>query len=105
MVAKYTEAQVTDMIEKYQAGVPVAEIATHVGQSVRSVIAKLAAVKVYQSKAKTTTKSGRVTKMELVNRIAYNLGVSAESFANLDGVPKETLEALEAAINKVCFDK
>jgi hypothetical protein len=73
-------------------------IATAVGKSTRSVVAKLSREGVYVSKAKAKTEV-RVTKDELVARIAEHIGVPEETIDSLEkataGTLKIVLDALE----------
>lgn len=93
----YSEAQVREIVEAYKAGTAVETIAEAVGKSVRSVVAKLSREGVYQAKAKASG-TGRVTKSDLVNRVAAAVGVDAQT---LDTLTKASHEALEALANAV----
>ena len=55
--ANYSEDQVTSIVASYKAGESLENIAASVGKSVPSVRAKLAALKVYVSKAKSEAKT------------------------------------------------
>lgn len=88
----YTAEQTTAAIEAYAAGKTVEAIATELGKTVRSVIAKLSREKVYV--AKTAPKAGRVTKAMLISAIAVKFGVTDEALESLEKASKEALEVL-----------
>jgi hypothetical protein len=102
---RYTEDQVARMTEAYTAEATQATVealATELGRSTKSVVAKLAQLGLYQSKAKAK-KAGtaKVTKAERAEALAYRLGVAeadraevAKALATLTG---KVLEALETA--------
>lgn len=89
-VVQYTPEQTQSILEQYAAGVTVEAIATAVGKSARSVIAKLSREGVYQAKAKASA-SERVTKAQLIDLIAARLGVPAEKLESLEKATKEAL--------------
>jgi len=93
----YTEAQVATLVAEYKAGTTVEALAETLGKSVRSVVAKLSREGVYVPKTKAAG-TGRVTKSDLVNRVATAVGVDA---ATLDTLTKASHEALEALANAV----
>lgn len=88
----YTPEQTTQAVQEYVAGTTVEAIAEMLGKSTRSVIAKLSKEGVY--KAKTATKTARVTKAMLIAAIAVKFQVSEESLESLEKATKETLEIL-----------
>lgn len=90
-VVNYTAEQTAQVLEMYQAGTAVEQIATAMGRSARSVIAKLSREGVYQSKSKA--KAGtRVTKAMLVAKIAEAVGVEAVKLESLEKASHEALE-------------
>lgn len=91
-IVSYTAEQTAKAVADYTAGVTVEVIATELGKSVKSVIAKLSREKVYVPKA--TAKTSRVTKAMLISAIAVKFGVEAEALESLDKASKETLEIL-----------
>ena len=93
----YTEAQVQQVVEAYKAGTAVETIAEAVGKSVRSVVAKLSREGVYVAKAKAKGE-GRVTKADLVTKVAQAVGVDAVALESLSKASYEALEALAAAV-------
>ena len=96
----YTEAQTLQVVQAYQAGESVEAIATQVGKSVRSIVAKLAREGVYVAKTKQAG-NARVTKAEMVAKIAAATGAELEVLASLE---KATHEALEVLVAKLQWD-
>jgi len=97
----YTEEQTTLMVEKYSTEPTmetVQELAEKFSKTPKSIIGKLSREGVYK-RAVYKSKSGElpVTKVELVNNIAENLGVEVESLVGLEKSPKSTLKTLEVA--------
>lgn len=88
----YTPEQTAQMISDYQSGVTVESIATTLGKSVRSVVAKLSREKVYVAKT-YTTKTGEtvVKKDEFADFIAQALGLTE---ADADSLTKANKTAL-----------
>ena len=91
--AQYTPEQATQMVEQYTQGVTVEAIATTMGKSVRSVIAKLSREGVYKPKAKASG-AQVVRKAQLIEAIAARLDVPAERLESLEKATKEALELL-----------
>ena len=92
----YTPEQTKLIVEEYQSGTPVEQIAEMLGKSTRSIVAKLSREGVYVAKAKQAVP--RVKKSELVERIAASVGVPSELFESLE---KANLEVLEHLANKL----
>ena len=97
----YTEEQTTYMVDTYSKEPnmeTVLRLAEQFGKTTKSIIGKLSREGVYK-RAVYTSKSGElpVTKVELVNNIAENLGVEVESLAGLEKSPKSALKTLELA--------
>lgn len=93
----YTPAQTLDLVNRYKSGEAVETIATTMGKTTRSVVAKLSREGVYQ--AKTATKGqARVKKSELVDQLARFCGVAPEVFDSLEKANHDVLEALVAKI-------
>lgn len=95
-IVNYTADQTAEIIVAYLAGQTVEAIASSLGKSVRSIVAKLSREKVYI--AKTKASSNRVTKVEMVGRIAAFVGVEAAQLASFE---KASHEALELLLEKV----
>ena len=88
----YTPEQTQLIVNEYQAGTSVEQIAQLVGKSTRSIVAKLSREGVYRSKTKAA--APRVKKSELVERIAQAVGVPSELFESLEKANLEVLEQL-----------
>ena len=101
MGMNYTEIDTAFMVEKYSAE-PTMEtvqyLAEKLGKTTKSIIGKLSREGVYK-RAVYKSKSGElpITKVELVNNIAENLGLEVESLVGLEKSPKATLKTLEVA--------
>lgn len=89
MVEAYTAEPSRETVEK---------LAEKLEKSIKSIIGKLSREGVYQ-RAAYKSKSGDdpVTKMELVNNVAENLGIEIDDLFGLDKSPKAALKALELA--------
>jgi len=96
-VENYSAEVSKELVERYVAGETVEALASAFGKSVKSVVAKLVREKVYVSKEKA--KVARVTKADLVAKVAEALGVSKEVLASLEKGTHEALEALESAVH------
>ena len=94
----YTAEQTEQLVKGYAEGFSVEALATSMGKSVRSVIAKLSREGVYVAKGKTATASERVTKAMLIDQIAASLEVSAEKLESLEKATKEALALVALAI-------
>jgi len=92
----YTPEQTKMIVEQYQSGTPVEQIAEMLGKSTRSIVAKLSREGVYVAKSKQA--QPRVKKSELVERIAAAVGVPSELFESLE---KANFEVLEHLANKL----
>jgi hypothetical protein len=97
----YTEEETKYIVEQYNAVSTmetVQDLAEELGKSTKSIIGKLSREGVYK-RAVYTSKSGAVpvTKVELVNNIAENLGIEVENLVGLEKSPKTALQALERA--------
>ena len=97
----YTEEVTAFLVEKYTEN-PCMEtvvlLAAKYDKTIKSIIGKLSREGVYQ-RAHYTSKSGKapITKVELVNNIAENLGIEVESLVGLEKSPKAALKELEQA--------
>lgn len=97
----YTAEQTTQIVNLYAEGVTPEAIAAQVGKSVKSVISKLAAEKVYQAKSKGTTKAKAQTKADLIAKIAAELGI--DELQKLESLNKATSETLQLLVEKLSF--
>lgn len=93
----YTEALTKELVDRYVAGETVEALASALGKSTRSVVAKLSREGVYKSKAKTSTVA-RVKKADLVDTLAAACGVAPEVFESLEKANHDVLEALVAKL-------
>lgn len=97
----YTEEETKYIVAEYEKAPTietVGELAEKLDKSTKSIIGKLSREGVYK-RAVYTSKSGAVpvTKVELVNNIAENLGIEVENLVGLEKSPKAALQALERA--------
>ena len=91
----YTAEQVETLVAGYKAGETVEALAVALGKSVRSIVAKLSREGIYVAKVKTAAE-GRVTKADLIEKIAAKFGVESEKLDSLEKATKEALEILAA---------
>ena len=93
----YTEALTKELVDRYVAGETVEALASALGKSTRSVVAKLSREGVYKSKAKASGVA-RVKKADLVDKLADACGVAPEVFESLEKANHDVLEALVARL-------
>lgn len=93
----YTAEQTAKAVEMYQAHETVETIATALGKSVKSIVAKLSREKVYVAKARTSNQAG-ATKADLVAQIAQSLGISEDAAGSLEKATREVLQALASTL-------
>ena len=99
----YTPEQTAKMVADYAAGITVEAIATELGKSVRSIVAKLSREKVYKAKTyKTKTGEAVVKKDEFADSIAAALGLSE---ADADSLTKANKTALKAIAEFIKAEK
>lgn len=91
----YTDEQVATLVEGYKAGETVEALASKIGKSVRSAVAKLSREGVYVAKTKAAGEA-RVTKADLIEKIATKIGVESTKLESLEKATKEALELLAA---------
>lgn len=109
----YTEDTVARLVEAYtsaedEAGraAVVKDFAEDLDVSEASIRGKLVAEGVYVAKAKAAKgASDRVTKADLVGKIAEAMGVSVDSVASLEKATKSTLESLVKFVGQSVFLK
>lgn len=88
---KYTAEQVEALVAGVAEGKTVEAMAAEMGKSVRSVVAKLAQMKLY--KAKETAKAEvRMTKAQMVTEMEIMLELSLGTLASFAKADKEALE-------------
>ena len=91
----YTPEQTAKMVADYTNGVTVEQMATELGKSVRSIVAKLSREKVY--KAKTyVSKTGEavIKKDEVADYIGEALGLGEADVESLTKANKNALKAI-----------
>ena len=93
-MVNYTPEQETQIVDQYQAGMTTDEIATMLGKSVKSVVAKLSRLGVYKAKNKVSGVSDRVTKADLVALIEGRYAVEPGTLAEMEKLTKATLMVL-----------
>lgn len=91
----YTAEQTAELVAAYQAGEAVEAIASKLGKSVRSIVAKLSREGVYKTK-EAKAGEARVTKADLIAKIAEAKGVDVAKLESLEKATKEALEILVA---------
>jgi hypothetical protein len=89
----YTPEQEAQLVDQYQAGMSTAEIATMLGKSVRSVVAKLSRLGLYKAKSAKVSEA-KTTKADLVAVIEGRYAVEPGTFAELEKLTKATLLVL-----------
>ena len=90
MVSAYTESPSRETVE---------ELAESLDRSVKSIIGKLSREGVYRREVYVSkTGESPITKVEIVNNIAENLGIESRSLAGLEKSPKAALRNLEKAV-------
>ena len=96
VIIKYTPETTKKLIEDYQAGVTVPELADALQVPERSIIAKLSSLGVYQKK-KYLNKRGEVPtkKASHIERIAELLNCNLELLESLEKVNKHVLLLIE----------
>lgn len=101
-MSNYSEEQTNMLVGAYldqPTRETVEELAEHLGRSVKSIIGKLSREGVYRREVYVSkTGESPVTKVEIVNNIAENLGVESRSLAGLEKSPKAALRNLEKAV-------
>ena len=89
----YTPEQTVKMVADYQAGVTVETIATELGKTVRSIVAKLSREKVYVAKTYVSKSGEAVIKKDTVaDYIGEALGLTE---ADTDSLTKANKTALK----------
>ena len=88
----YTPEQTTKMVADYLAGVTVEAMATELGKSIRSVVAKLSREKVYKAKTYVTKTGEAVVKKDAVaDYIGQALGLTEADTESLTKANKVAL--------------
>jgi hypothetical protein len=91
----YTAEQTAKMVADYQAGVTVEQMATELGKSVRSIVAKLSREKVYKAKTYVSKTGEAVVKKDTVaDYIGDALGLTEADTESLTKANKNALKAI-----------
>lgn len=99
----YTPEQTAKMVSDYAEGVTVEAIASALGKSVRSVVAKLSREKVYKAKTYVTKTGEAVVKKDaFADSIAQALGLNE---ADADSLTKANKTALKAIADFIAAEK
>jgi hypothetical protein len=93
----YTPEMTATLVEGFKAGESVEVLATKVGRTVRSVIAKLSKEGVYKGKEKTAGKR-EMLKAEMVAAISTEIGVAEEVLESLEKATGPALMAVLKAL-------
>lgn len=98
-IVNYTPEMTAQMVQDYKAGVSVETIASNIGKTVRSVVAKLSREGVYQKKEyQTKTGEAPVAKEILADRIGALAGLSD---GEIDSLTKANKTALQKILDKM----
>lgn len=92
---KYTKEATQKLVHSYQGGTSVEALAVDLGVPVRSVIAKLSSLGVYQKKV-YLDKRGEVpvSKEELIDQVAVLLGVAPDLLDSLEKCNKSVIKLI-----------
>ncbi len=91
----YTVEQTAAMVNDYANGVSVDQIATALGKSVRSVVAKLSREGVYKAKERTTKNGDAIVKKDnLADQLGMLVGLTEAEITSLSKVNKTALVKL-----------
>ena len=95
----YTAEQTAKMVADYQAGVTVEVIASELGKSVRSIVAKLSREKVYKAKTYTTKTGAPVVRKDAhADAIGAILKLTENETESLTKANKTALEKIFSAL-------
>lgn len=97
---KYDTETIEKITAEYKAGVPVADIAASIDVPVRSIIAKLSSLGVYEKKGYKNKRGEAPIKKEIyLMRIAELLQVNLEMIESLEKCNKNVLILLEKSLS------
>jgi hypothetical protein len=97
----YTEAMTKELVERYQAGESVADLATHFNKTNRSIIAKLVREGVYKAPEKGTAETSKADgpqKKDLMAELMRRAPGLTTHYEGLLNVTKSALSALIALL-------
>lgn len=93
-VVNYSAEQEQVLREGVASGKAIETLAQELGKTVRSVIAKLSRMGLYEAKTAKTQATKKQTKMDLIAEIAAHAGLEKEVLASFEKADKTALEAL-----------
>jgi len=98
---KYTKEITDRLVQDYQAGTKISELAKNLDVPERSIIAKLSSLGVYQRR-QYLNKRGEVPvkKSEYIERIGNLLNMNLELLESLEKVNKGVLQVIERELSK-----
>lgn len=97
---KYTPETTDRLVQLYQTGTSVAELAQEFSVPQRSIIAKLSSLGVYQRKPYTNKRGELPTKKsEHIEKIAVLLNMNLELLESLEKVNKVVLQRIETVLS------
>jgi CMP-2-keto-3-deoxyoctulosonic acid synthetase len=99
MTTLYTKEILDQIVEKYNAGVPITSLQEEFGFSQRSLIAKLSSMGVYKKK-EYVNKRGEtpVRKEEIIEKLAKLLEIDSQLLESMEKVTKTALILIERKI-------
>lgn len=101
MTIKYNKDITDRLLQDYQAGIPVEQIALNLAVPERSVIAKLASLGVYKKKSYVNKNGETPVKKEVyIEKIAELLNTNIELLESLEKVNKRVLVMISSALEK-----
>lgn len=106
VAVNYTPEQTVQIVQMYQAGTAVEQIALDMGKSVRSIVAKLSREKVYVAKVATSKSGEPVVKKDMVaDAIASLVNLSESEAESLTKANKTALQKIFECLNSMEFSK
>lgn len=96
-MTKYTPQETETLVSLYNSGTSLEEIAQTLNKSVKSVIAKLARMEVYEG---TTTKPRRQTKADLVESLEVLLTLNRGSLSTMIKMDRDQIVHLVESLAK-----
>jgi len=97
-LVNYTAEQEAELVQRYEAGQPTAQIAELLGKSEKSVIAKLSRLGAYRS---TKPKGpARATKAQMVSTLEDILGLECGDLTSFEKADRIALETALSAVEK-----
>lgn len=88
----YTETQTAELVNRYQAGEPIEQLALQFGKTTRSVVAKLVHEGVYKRPQPMQPK--RTTKLEMIAQLEQRLQLEPGELASLAKADRQAIVIL-----------